>query len=77
MILKYYTRIGLLNIKVEGRIEKQKDMAYRKQHEISAIRDSSKHHEMGHWIHHDEYTSKLPGEGSISAESWKPLSGQF
>ena len=34
MILKYYTRIGLLNIKVEGRIEKQKDMAYRKKHEI-------------------------------------------
>lgn len=30
MILKYYTRIGLFNIEVEGRIEKQKDMAYRK-----------------------------------------------
>ena len=24
MILKYYTRIGLFNIEVEGRIEKQK-----------------------------------------------------
>ena len=34
MILKYYTSIGLFNIEVEGRIEKQKDMAYRKQHEI-------------------------------------------
>lgn len=34
MILKYYPRIGLFNTEVEGRIEKQKDMAYRKQHEI-------------------------------------------